>query len=128
VRTQVASAHRRIDELLAKTRALLGGNSLAAAARDFEGLREALQAHFLQEESLYYPPIVSLRPETKGALEAAIRAHADFRASLSGIADMLARGLGAEADRALAAFEESFARHEAAEEDVLGALEDEPGH
>jgi hypothetical protein len=122
VRQRIATAHRHLDALFVRTLSALRRGEVGPAARDLDGLCEALEAHFLQEENLYYPPIVSLRPDTKVALEAAIHAHAEFRTSLRTIAELLAQGHHAEAVRAFDAFTAAFARHEVAEERALRVI------
>jgi hypothetical protein len=121
---RVATAHRHLDRLFVRTLSALRRGRIGAAARDLDELREALEAHFLQEESLYYPPIVTLRPDTKVALEAAIHAHAEFRTSVTAIGELLGQGRHEEAALAFTAFTAAFARHEVAEERALGVLRD----
>lgn len=118
------SAHRRLDVLFTRAHDAVGGSRPAAAVRAVARLREALEAHFLQEESLYYPPILTLRPETRPALEQALAAHAGFRTTLGEIAALLERGDHAAAARRLKAFSGEFSRHEAAEEGALATLGD----
>jgi hypothetical protein len=122
LRRRLVGAHRRLDALFARTGDAVRGDGPAAALRALTGLRHALETHFLQEENLYYPPLVTLRPRTRPALQEAIRAHEEFRAALEELVALLARGGQADAVRRFTSFRDAFTRHEAAEERALEAL------
>jgi hypothetical protein len=94
----------------------------------FGRLRDAVDSHLAQEDSLYYPPIWALRPEYKNALHALVGAHDDFRRRLGEIAAYLDRGAVDPARAGLDAFVEDFGAHEAGEERLLARIERElPG-
>lgn len=124
LRRKVIAAHRHLDTLFARTRTAMQQGA-GAAAKALTRLREALEVHFEREERLYYPSIWALRPERKKALLEFVSAHDRFRAHLAEIAENLARGTMAEAERAFRTFAEAFACHEAGEEEQLQGLEQE---
>jgi hypothetical protein len=123
---EVRTQHRRLDALFANARdALQAGDAPVAAREALAALRGALDAHFEQEDRLYYPTIWSLRPEQKPGLLAAVDAHQDFRARLGRIEGRIDDG---ELEQARAGFAElaaAFARHEREEERILDALDRE---
>jgi hypothetical protein len=126
VRKQVKSEHRRLDSLFRRTRATFdvpGGQGDANEA--FGRLRDAVDSHLAQEDSLYYPPIWALRPEYKDALQALVGAHDGFRRRLGEIAAHLADGALAPARAGFDAFLEEFGVHEAGEERLLAQIERE---
>lgn len=124
VATRVTSEHRRLDALFRRTRTALDASSGGGDAEEaFGRLREAVDGHLGQEDSLYYPPIWSLRPEYKDALQALLGAHDDLRRRLDAIAGHLARGALASALTGFDAFVQDFGRHEAREERLLREIE-----
>jgi hypothetical protein len=128
LKRKVASEHRRLDRLFAEVRAtLMPSGPKAKRLPLFGRLRETLEAHLAQEDRLYYPPIWALRPERKAALLALVRAHDQFRSLLDEIGRDLAEGAMGAARRAFDSFAEAFAQHEAGEEKLLHALEEEIG-
>jgi hypothetical protein len=123
---QVAAAHRRLDALFDETLgALRDGPSPEAAHEAFTRLREALEAHFDQEDRLYYPALWGLRPQLKPPLEALVRAHEGFRAQLAAFDAALTAGRVEEAAGKLSDLAEGFSRHEAEEEELLCSLDRE---
>jgi hypothetical protein len=120
---RVTSEHRRLDSLFRRTRATLESASSGDETEEVFGrLREAVDGHLAQEDSLYYPPIWALRPEYKDALQALVGAHDDFRCRLAEIAAHLARGARAPALAGFDAFVKDFGRHEMGEERLLEQL------
>jgi hypothetical protein len=123
-RSEVTAAHRRIDGLLARTAATLRADrGEAATRRSFARVRQALDAHFAQEDRLYYPPIWSLRPDLEAVLGALIAAHDRFRAELAALGTLVDRGARTDAAAALASLQEEFTEHERREEEILRSLE-----
>lgn len=125
VEQQVTAEHRKLDTLFAETRAAFRSGRDAATRNAFGQLRDALDAHFEQEDRLYYPTIWALRPDRKAPLRVFVEAHERFRARFEAIADSLQRDSLAEAERAFEEFSEAFAQHEAGEERLLRSLEAE---
>lgn len=121
-RTRVEQEHREIDALFSEARAALEGGDRDHARRAIATLGRALESHFEQEDSLYYPTLASIRPEHKASLADLSRAHDSFRAQLRDIGMHLEQG----PQQALrAAFEElaaDFSRHEVTEEKLLQSL------
>lgn len=118
----IGAAHRKIDGLLGETAQALGAGDAAGALKAFTRLAEALDTHFEQEDHLYYPPIRSLRPEFKTTVDGFVAAHRLFRQDFAEIGSLLANESLAEAARALERFGQTFALHEAAEEEMLRSL------
>jgi hypothetical protein len=126
MKDSISTAHRRIDALLGETRSALRASDEARASASFEHLRTALEAHFDQEDRLYYPSIRALRPDLKPTVEGFVAAHARFGRRLAEISASLAAGSLADAQQALEAFADAFAPHEVREEAMLLALDRDP--
>jgi hemerythrin-like domain-containing protein len=124
----VAHEHRRLDELLARVRAALDGEGNEGSAQAaISRLEHALEAHFLREESLYYPTLWALRPELESPLRRLTAQHAEFRSRLSALAEALDAGTIPRARLDATRFVELFGEHESAEERALEGLEADPG-
>jgi hypothetical protein len=121
----IEKQHRELEVLFQDTRAALGRGEGEAARAGFQRLREALDAHFDQEDRLYYPPITVLRPQHKHTVTGIGEAHRRFREGFGEIAAALEAGSLADAQRAFEDFVDSFAKHEAIEEDLVRSLESE---
>ena len=120
---EVRTEHRRLKALFASTQEALRGDDAAEAIEAVTALREALDVHFEQEDALYYPTILALRPEHGERLRACMDAHEEFRTRLVRLVESTRTGPLEEALRILDEIAEGFARHESAEEQVLAALE-----
>lgn len=127
MKDSIATAHRRLDALLGETRSALRAADEARASASFEHLRAALEAHFDQEDRLYYPSIRALRPDLKPTVEGFVAAHEKFGELLAEISASLDAGSLADAQQALEAFADAFAPHEAREEGMLLALDRDLG-
>jgi hypothetical protein len=123
----IASAHRSLDELLDGMAAALTAGDEPAAREAFAQLREAFEAHFDQEDHLYYPSIRSLRPELEPSVASFAKEHEAFRGAAGAIQTLLEAGSLAEAQHAFERFRAGFARHEAAEEQMLRSLDQQLG-
>lgn len=121
----IEEQHRQLGVLFVDARAALVRGELDAARARFEQLREALDAHFDQEDRLYYPPIAALRPGHKRTVAGIGEAHRRFREHFGEIATALEAGSLAAAQRAFEEFLDSFAKHEAIEEELVRSLESE---
>jgi hemerythrin len=117
---RVGREHRRLHDLVDEVRSALGGSG--DARRALEELSDASQAHFLREESLYYPTLWALRAELEGPLGGLISEHDDFRARLREIRRALDGGDPRAAIEQLESFVELLGEHESAEEGVLAPL------
>lgn len=122
---QVRTAHRRLEVLFAEAREALEEGEAGVAREAVARLREALEIHFEQEDSLYYPSIAALRPEHRPPLQACMDSHDGFRERLAELARHVDGGEIGEAVRLFGRIADAFARHEAAEEQVLAAVERE---
>ena len=121
----VAAEHRRLNALFSEARAALVPHDAPAARRALGDLAAALAQHFEREDSLYYPPVASLRPGDAERVRAFAAAHARFLGQLEEVARRVGEKAPAEASRAFEAFALSFAAHEAAEEELLLEVESE---
>jgi hemerythrin len=117
---RVGREHRRLHDLVVDARAALKGSG--DADRALEELSDATQAHFLREESLYYPTLWALRGELEAPLGGLISEHEDFRARLREIRRAQAGGDARAAIEQLESFVERLSVHESAEERVLASL------
>jgi hypothetical protein len=122
---QVAAEHRQLDTLFAAARAALDGDEEGAALETLGRLQSRLEAHFEQEDSLYYPTLWTLRPDQKAALLEFVGAHGYFRARLRELLERVQEGSASEAQSLLEEIAGRFAHHEAGEEGVLQLLERE---
>lgn len=122
---EVRSEHRRLKGLFVETREALQGEDPGAAVAAVTGLREALELHFEQEDSLYYPTILALRPEHVASLRSCMDAHAWFRERLVRLVESVRGRPRSDALTLLAEITERFAEHEATEEGVLAAIDRE---
>jgi hypothetical protein len=126
VQSEVRTEHRLIDALFSEVReAFRGGDAARVAPPALTRVEAALDAHFEQEDRLYYPAIAALRPEHRLRLEACVTAHDWFRRRLRDLREQLERAAVQEVARALENVAGAFEEHEAAEEEVLGALDRE---
>ena len=112
MKDSITTAHRRLDTLLGETRSALCATDEARASASFEHLRAALEAHFDQEDRLYYPPIRALRPDLEPIVDGFVAANAKFGGLLGEISESLDAGSLADAQQALEAFADAFAPHE----------------
>lgn len=113
---QIRPEHHRLRLIFDEVQLSLTEAEGSIACRE---LREALEAHFAQEEALYYPTLWKLQPEFRGKLNSLIAAHGDLLAQLDLVGELLEQG---ELDRACEGFGElrqRFASHEQAEESLL---------
>lgn len=123
---EVVRQHRELDALFGEVReAFAEPDPCAEARRVLRRLSRALDAHFLQEDELYYPAIAALRPDSREQLRALGRSHDEFREELAAIDAELAADRLEPAEEAFSRFAEGFARHEAAEERILRAIDRE---
>jgi hypothetical protein len=121
----IEEQHRRLAVLFQDTRSAFGGGEPERVRACFAGLREALDAHFDQEDRLYYPPIAALRPAHRATVAAIGEAHRWFRQRFGEIEAALDAGSLPAARRAFDEFVEAFAKHEVIEEELVRSLESE---
>ena len=108
-----------------ETRAAFRDGDEAEAAAAFARLREELEAHFEQEDRLYYPAIRALRPDRAEAVNRVGKAHAQFVRRFELIVEQIQAGKLDEAERFFEEFAEAFIFHEIREEDLIRSLERE---
>lgn len=124
-RERVRMDHRSLKELFGTARDLLASSDGNVRIQAAHHLQEALEVHFAQEDSLYYPTILALRPEHRKELQACMEAHDEFRDHLDRLVESARRGSQADALRVFEELAERFDQHEAAEESVLAAIDAE---
>jgi hypothetical protein len=120
----IGDEHLRLEELIAHTELALSRDEtdpemLVVAV----ALRDAMEAHFEREESLYYPTLWALRPRLESALKKLIGVHQDFRSRLGALVETLERGDVEQAGQQLDEFNALFRDHEVAEERLLASLQ-----
>jgi hypothetical protein len=121
----ILEQHRLLDALFLGARGALASAEIGSVRDALAELGEALEAHFELENSLYYPPIRVLRPEHAASVRGFEAAHERFLRELGVIGQQAAEGALGAARAAFDAFALAFASHEAAEEDLLRAIEAE---
>ena len=121
----IVEEHRRLEALFAETRAAFRAGSREALRRAIPGLCEALEAHFAQEDRLYYPAVGALRPGYAASLQAFGAGHARFLAQLEEIARRIEQESLAQGEADFEALALAFAAHESSEEELLRSLESE---
>jgi len=112
-------AHRRLDSYFDETRDLLSGKAGSSAC--FQ-LRDALDAHFAQEESLYFPAVWKLCPDQRESLQRLITAHAEFLRQIDATLAFLETGEVERAEESFAVLQRGFAKHELSEESILESI------
>ena len=117
--SQIQSAHAELDGFFESTREALAGPEARMACRQ---LREALETHFAQEESLYFPTLRKLRPDVEKSLGRIIASHAGFLEKLDVIAGFIDAGAKADALADFEALQRQFALHEAGEKETLRSI------
>lgn len=119
----IVEAHRTLDVLFEGLRTVLRAGPADDASRQFVALRDALDAHFEQEDALYYPTIGALRPDTRPTIHAITEAHGRFREHLETIGTLLERGADGEAVQSFESFVQEFSQHERQEEALVRSVE-----
>jgi hemerythrin len=123
--SRVAAVHRSLAAMFDETRAAFRDGDEVEAAAAFGRLREELEAHFEQEDRLYYPAIRALRPDRAEAVDRVGMAHAQFLRRFELIVEQIQVGKMEEAERSFEEFAEAFIFHEIREEDLIRSLEKE---
>lgn len=124
VERQILEQHRRLRGLFTDVReALQAGFGLEDARDALARLGEALDAHFEQEDRLYFPPIASLRPEHRARIAALAEEHTDFRERLARIARDLDSDARESSAQAFREFTADFGDHEKSEQKLLAELD-----
>ncbi len=125
MRDSVEAEHRKLDVLFVGMRGALESGDEAQVRDAFARLRQAIEAHFDQEDRLYYPAIRALRPERSAALYDFGEAHAHFRGRFEEIAAGFESQDLERVGHNFEAFADAFAKHEVREEELLASLEAE---
>lgn len=119
VAQRVASQHRIIESLMKGVRGAIAEGDLPRAKGRLVGLKRALDAHFVLEEDHYFPVTRKARPDLGADLEQLAEEHGAMRSALERISGHLDERAWDEAERAVAALDSSFRRHEEFEGKVL---------
>jgi hemerythrin len=118
-RSVVDQKHRALGEFFEETRDRLSGETGRLACVQ---LRNALEAHFDQEESLYFPVVWKLCPDLKVELTGFIAQHANFLERLDKTVAHLESGALPEAQESFTALQKFFAKHELSENSILDSI------
>lgn len=116
---RVEGQHRIIEALVKGVRGAIEAGDLPRATGRLVGLTRALDAHFVLEESHYFPVTRKAHPDLGADLERLVEQHREIRSSLERIADHLDARAWEEAGRAVAALDSSFRSHEDIEAKLL---------
>ena len=123
---QILDEHRSLNLLFQETRALLQQPSATAEVREAVAqLLEAVEAHLVREESLYYPTLWALRPDMKPPLQEIVQSHDEFRGLLDALTQCLDSDSLPTAGERFEELARLFSEHEQAEETLLISLEQE---
>jgi hypothetical protein len=121
---RASRAHRQLELVFEDLgSSFLHRDELPVLSEAFARLQGALATHFDQEDRLYHPAIVTLRPEHRERLDELRRAHGWFLEQLARMAERLHQE---DVDGAADVFREverAFRLHEAIEETLLASLE-----
>jgi hypothetical protein len=117
--SEIQAAHGQLDGFFQSSRDALAGSEAKIACSQ---LRDALETHFAQEESLYFPTLWKLRPEVEQVLRGLIAAHAGFLERLDQTARFIDDGAPTDAQACFDELQHRFALHEASEEQTLRSL------
>ena len=123
--SRVGAVHRSLAAMFEETRAAFRDGDEGEAAAAFGRLREELEAHFEQEDRLYYPAIRALRPDRAEAVDRVGTAHEQFIRRFELIVAQIHAVKLDEAERSFEEFAEAFIFHEIREEDLIRSLERE---
>ncbi len=117
--SKIPLQHRSLDSFFDETKRLLTGSEGLAACAE---LREALEVHFDQEKSLYFPVIRRLSPEHEAQLASFLAAHKVFLEQLDSTVEFLKAGNTERAVDRFSALQRGFSKHELGEESMLGEI------
>jgi hypothetical protein len=119
VLSEIQAAHGQLDGFFQSTRDALAGSEARMACTQ---LRDALEKHFGQEDSLYFPTLWKLRPEAEQSLRGLIAAHAIFLDKLDQTTRLIDDGEPSEAQACFEELQRLFTLHEASEEETLRSI------
>lgn len=119
---RISSQHRQLDELYGLLLGALEHEPVASVLRGFERFRDALEAHFGMEDDVHFPALHGLKPELESRLTALVEEHKIMRKELDVVQAHLRSGDLEEGARALDGLVVRLARHEEAEEQLVGGL------
>lgn len=119
VLSKIQAAHGRLNSFFQSTRDALAGVEAKMACNE---LRDALETHFAQEESLYFPTLWNLRPAVEQRLRALITAHAGFLERIDVTIRLIEDGAQSDAQACFEDLQHLFALHEASEEEALHSI------
>jgi len=119
---RIQPEHRTLDSYFDDTKGRLTGADGTVACRQ---LREALEIHFDQEESLYFPVVRRLCPDLNDKISGFAAAHAGFLSQLDSTIAFLEAGEESRAEERFAALQSGFARHELSEESMIESIGNE---
>ncbi len=119
---RLSSQHRQLDLFYAMVREALERGSLRGARVAFVRFRDALEAHVAMEEQVFFPALHGLDPSLEAELTGFVEDHAELRAVLERIHDLLAEGALETSRSELSAFADRVADHERREEDLVSRI------
>jgi hypothetical protein len=118
--SKIQAAHGQLDRFFQSTRDALSGAEAKIACGQ---LRDALETHFAQEESLYFPTLWNLRPELEQTLRGLLAGHAGFLEKIDRTVRLIDDGEQTDAQACFEELQHQFALHEGSEEETLRAIE-----
>ena len=118
----ISNQHRQLDVMVDSVFDALEAHMPRAAAVAFQRFRDALEAHFSLEESLYFPALGGVVPELRDKLGSFVADHMELRGHLDGVDAALDAGALDRAAQVLEELTRALADHEAQEERTLAHL------
>lgn len=119
---QVGSQHEHLRSAHAAVADAAAAADIDELATCIDRLCGAIDAHFALEESVFFPALRGLNPQSERELQALVGEHAAYQAELDRLRDLLANAPLAEFSTEYDAFAASTAEHERREERLLASL------
>lgn len=117
--------HRRLDAILERVQAQVGGGDLAAAARLFGEFAAGLDHHIVMEEEVLFPLLEKRAPMAMGPTRVMRHEHVEIRRLLREITEALGAASADGFARAKAELEEVLGAHNMKEEHILYPMSDQ---
>jgi hypothetical protein len=114
--SKIQAAHDQLDSFFQSTRDALDGDEAKMACTQ---LRDALETHFAQEESLYFPTLWNLRPELEQTLRGLIAGHPGFIEKIDMTVRLIEGSAQTDARICFEDLQHQFTLHERSEEETL---------
>jgi hypothetical protein len=119
---QIATQHEHLRSAHQAVADAAAAGDMGELAASVDRLSGAVEAHFSLEESVFFPAIHGLHPQSVSELEALMDDHHTYRADLDRLRHALANQLLGEFVEGYRAFAKATGEHEVREERLLASL------